>query len=68
MFIKTMMNISEEDYNKLLKCSKEEVENFVAEVSNKSPFPACGYGLFSPSFFEENGKYYVSWERFSSCD
>ena len=68
MFVKTMMKISEDDYNKLLKCSQEEVNDFVAEVAQNSPFPPCGYGFSSPNFFEENGRYFVSWERFGSCD
>lgn len=68
MFVKTMIKISEDDYNKLLQCSKEDAYCYIAEISNKSPFPACGYGFSDPEFFEENGKYYASWRRWGSCD
>ena len=68
MLVKTIRNISEEDYNKLLICSKEEVKDFVLEIANKSPFPAFGYGFYSPNFYEEDGRYFVSWERWNSCD
>ena len=63
-----MMKISEEDYNKLLQLSKEDVYCYIAEIANKSPFPPCGYGFSEPNFFEENGAYFVSWKRWSSCD
>ena len=68
MLIKTMIKISEEDYNKLLQCSKEDAYEFIANIANKSPFPPCGYGFSDPSFFEEDGKHFVSWKRWSSCD
>ena len=72
MYIKTMIKISEEDYNKLLKYSKDnlyaEIYEYVAEVANKSPFPPCGYGFNNPYFFEENGNHFVSWNRWGSCD
>lgn len=28
----------------------------------------CGYGVYSTRYFEEDGKYYVSFELGSSCD
>ena len=56
MYIKTKIKISEVDYNKLLQCSKEETYDFIADIANKSPFPACGYGFSSPTFFEEDGE------------
>ena len=72
MYIKTMIKISEEDYNKLFQYSKDnlyaEIYEYVAEIANKSSFPPCGYGFSNPSFFEEDGKYFVSWNRWSSCD
>ena len=68
MYITTVMNISEDYYNKLLQCSKEDAYCYIADITNKSPFPACGYGFSNPNFYEENGKYFVSWERWSSCD
>ena len=68
MYIKTLKKISEEDYNKLLQYSKEEVYEFVVDIANNSPFPPCGYGFSNPSFFEESGKYFVSWSRWGSCD
>ena len=68
MLVKTIKNISEEDYNKLLKCSKEEIYEFVLEIANNSMVKPCAYGFYSPRFFEENGRYFVSWERWDSCD
>lgn len=68
MYIKTKIKISEVDYNKLLQCSKEEMYDFIADIANKSPFPACGYGFSSPTFFEEDGEHFVSWMRWDSCD
>lgn len=34
----------------------------------KSNFPAEGYGMDSVRLEEENGKYYISWEHYTSCD
>jgi hypothetical protein len=68
MYITTVINISEDDYNKLLRLTKEEAFCFMANVAEHSPFHPCGYGFNSPKFYEENGKYYVSWQRWSSCD
>ena len=28
----------------------------------------CGYGVYSPKFYEKNGKYYVDFEIGDSCD
>lgn len=72
MFVKTMMKISEEDYNKLLQYSKEDkredIYEFVVDMANNSSFKPCGYDFSNPSFYEEDGKYFVSWNRWSSCD
>ena len=72
MFVKTKVKISEEDYNKLLQYSKNnlssEVYDFISEIANNSMFPPCGYGFSNPEFFEEDGRYFVSWSRWHSCD
>lgn len=69
MYIQSMIKISEEEYNKLLQLSKEEAYVFMADiVDTRSSFPPCGYGFSNPSFFEENGNYFVSWRRWGSCD
>ena len=72
MFITSVKNISEEDYNKLLQLSKDnlysEISDFVSEIANKSLFKPCAYGFSSPNFFEEDGRYFVSWKRWDSCD
>ena len=72
MFVKSIMNISKDDYNKLLQYSKDnlrsEISDFVENIANESMFKPCGYGFNDPGFFEENGKYFVSWNRWSSCD
>lgn len=39
----------------------DEVEFFGMAV-------CCGYGLYGYSFYEEDGKYYVSYSTGSNCD
>lgn len=72
MFVKSIMKISRDDYSKLLQYSKNnlysEISDFVENIANDSPFKPCGYGFSDPGFFEEDGKYFVSWKRWSSCD
>ena len=68
MRITTVMKISEDDYNKLLQLSKEDAWIYIADVAENSPFPPCGYGFSDPNFYEENGRHFVSWKRWGSCD
>lgn len=68
MYVTTKVKISENDYNKLLQRSKEEIEDYVLNVAYKSPFSPCGYGFDSPKVFEENGICYASWRYWDSCD
>lgn len=66
--ITTKMEISKNDYKEIVQKPRNEIEDFVINVAYNSPFPPCGYGFESPSIFEEDGKYYVSWKRYDSCD
>ena len=68
MYITTKIKISENDYNKLLQRSKEEIEDYVLNVAYKSPFNPCGYGFDYPSIFKEDDICYASWKHWDSCD
>lgn len=68
MYVTTKIKISENDYNKLIQRSKEEIEDYVLNVAYKSPFNPCGYGFDNPSIFKEDGIYYASWKYWDSCD
>ena len=68
MFLTSRHKITEDDYNRLLQCSRVEISDFVSEIANDSPYPPCAYGFSSPKVFKELGDYFVSWEHWSSCD
>jgi hypothetical protein len=68
MFITTKVKITEEEYNKLLKCSRDEVEDYISDVAVKHLWNPAGYGFFRPMFFMQANEYFVSWEHYDSCD
>ena len=68
MLVKTQVKITKEDYSKLLVSSYAEVSDYVSDVANESMSPPCAYGFLSPSYYEKDGEYFVSWKHYDSCD
>lgn len=68
LFLTSKVQITQDEYNTLLKCSKAEADDFISNIANKSPYPPAGYGFFSSRFFEVNGNYFVAWKHMRSCD
>ena len=72
MYIKMEYKISEEKYNKLIELKNTNTKEFhegIEEIACSSPFPPNAYGCEIPmDVFEKDGKYYASWNRYSSCD
>ena len=68
MFVESVIEITKYDYKKLLAGSYSDIYSYVLERSNNSPYPACGYGFYSPRILQKEGKYYISWQHFDSCD
>lgn len=66
--LKSKVQITQDEYNKLLQCSQVEIHDYISEIANKSTYPPCGYGFFSPCLCKEGENYFVSWEHLNSCD
>lgn len=71
-YIKTISEINEEEYNKLIVIKRNDIKTFherVVEIASKSLFKPNAYGCTIPmEVFQQEGKYYVSWNRWDSCD
>lgn len=57
--------ITKEKYEKIM-----EKNGFVSSNDSEifADWEIWGYGVYSPKVIEEDGKYYVKFERGSSCD
>lgn len=71
-YIRTVAEVNKEEYNKLIAIERKDVKAFhemVEEIAYKSPFKPNAYDCTSPmEVFELSGKYYISWNRWDSCD
>lgn len=71
-YIKTIMEINKDVYYKLIILQNTNVKCFhkaIEEIAYLSPFPPNAYECTIPMcVYEENGRYYVSWHRWDSCD
>ena len=68
MIVTSKVQITEEEFNNLLKLSREEVRDYIADIAVKRMWHPAGYGFYSPMFFKQADEYFVSWEHFDSCD
>ena len=66
--VTTKVKITEEEYNKLLQLSREEVRDYIANSAVKSSYHPAGYGFYCPMFYMQGEEYFVSWEHYTSCD
>ena len=64
--------ITKETYDKLLILKNTNMADFhkcIEKIADSSSYPPNAYGCEIPiKVYEENGKYYASWSRWSSCD
>ena len=64
--------ITKEKYDELINLKNTNTIKFykgIEEVVDTSPYPSNAYGCEIPmKVFEDKGKYYISWSRWSSCD
>lgn len=71
-YIRTIKEINKDKYNELLILQNSNIKSLheaIEEIAFSSPFPPNAYECTIPmSVYEENGKYYVSWHRWDSCD
>lgn len=59
--IRTLIKeITEEQYK------KATIDHDTSDVFTMQE--VCGYGVYCEHFYEQNGKYYVSYQLGSSCD
>lgn len=70
--VKTLYEINEEEYNKLIAIeneNKKEFHNMIEDIAHKSMFPPNAYGCEIPmDVFKLDDKYYASWYRWSHCN
>lgn len=64
--VQVRKNISKELYEKFTNAPKAEQHILVTDYLGAAI--VCGYGLYGYSFSEDNGKYYLTYERGDSCD
>ena len=71
-YIRTMYEVSKDKYDKLITIERKNTKKFhkmVEEIAYKSPFPPNAYDCAVPmEVFQLSGKYYVSWNRWDSCN
>ena len=68
MIVTSKVKITEEEYNNLLQCSKEEVSDYIVNIATKRMWYPNAYGFYAPMFFKQADEYFVSWEHYDSCD
>ena len=68
MLVTSKVKITEDEFNKLLECSKEEVRDYIADIAVKRMWHPAGYGLYRPMFFKQADECFVSWEHYDTCD
>lgn len=61
------VEISKEKYD-LVMADNRLLVKLAEECAIESGYHPNGYCLIDPKVIEEDNKYYVTWERFSSCD
>ena len=71
-YIKSIAEITEEEYNKLILLENEDRKAFhemIEEIAYRSPFNPSAYDCTVPmEVFQLSDKYYASWNRWDSCD
>jgi hypothetical protein len=71
-YIKSIAEITEEEYNKLITVQDNDRKTFhemIEDISYKKGFHPNAYGCELPMrVYEEDGKYFASWNRWDSCD
>ena len=72
MYIRTVAEITEEEYNKLITIqttNRKAFHEMIEDIAYRKGFNPNAYGCELPmSVYEENGKYYATWNRWDSCD
>lgn len=68
MLVEEKRMITKYEYMNLLVGNRDAVKDFVYDIAIRSSYHPNGYGLFNPNFKVINGDYYMTWERYPSCD
>lgn len=64
---KEWMPISEQEYMQL-KSHPISIDDFALNQAEHSKYPPAGYGFFNPCVEEKDGKQYLTWFHYESCD
>lgn len=65
--VRMIEEIPEPDYWKILTGYIKQ-QDYVTDLAIRSGYHPAGYGLYNPSIFKKNDKFYITWERLASCD
>lgn len=68
MLIKSIKEITKEQFKCLQKYNVKELYSYIENEARNSPFNPAGYGFFNPKILKEDDKYFVVWEHYDSCD
>ena len=66
--MKTMVEITEQEYNKLYYADKKQIRESASDAAIEKGYHPAGYGLFNPRIEKTENKFYIAWDRLSSCD
>ena len=65
--VRMKAEISEDEFN-LVKFNTKYLCKVISEIAERMSYSTEGYGMVDPRWEIKDGKYYVTWGRFSSCD
>ena len=68
MFIQSQQEIIKEEFEYLQDCDIKEFNKAIENIATNSPWHPCAYGFSNPSLLFKDGKYFVTWKRWDSCD
>lgn len=68
MYISSTKEITKEQFEYLKNCNVKDFYAFIENEAINSPFPPMGYGFSNPNVFCKDGKYFIIWQRWDSCD
>ena len=68
MLVTARREITKKQYIDLQSYSFKEINDFVLSEAEKSMLNPCAYGFYNPGVIKKDGKYFVTWDHYDSCD
>lgn len=68
MYIESRKEITKEQFLYLQHCDYKDFYDYINNEAVHSPYHPAGYGFESPKILNKDGKYFVTWTHWDSCD